>query len=153
MKKRLLLFTTFLFTIFFITACSTKTPLNSNDFVDLIEQNEYKTTNVINQFTDYTQIKNAFIAQDKGMNYQIEYYELDTIDSAKSFYKGNKEIFQKQENIKSHTKVDLDNYEKYTQSTDTVYSSISRIDNTVVYANVKIEYKDKIIEIIKKLGY
>ena len=153
MKKKIVLMTTLIISIFLITGCSTKTPLNSTDFVDLIEQNDYKTTNVINQFSDYTQIKNAFIAQDKEMRYQIEYYELDTEESAKSFYKGNKAIFQKLENIKSRTKVDLKNYEKYAQSTDSVYSSISRIDNTIVYANVKIEYKDEVIEIIKKLGY
>lgn len=153
MNKKILLGIVLLLSVFMVTGCETKTPLEPKDFVDLIEQNEYKTTNVLNQFEQYDQIKNAFVAQDKEMRYQIEYYQLDTIESAKSFYNGNKEIFQKMENIKSRTNLNQDNYERYAQSTDSAYSSISRIDNTILYANVKIEYKEEVKEIIKKLGY
>ena len=153
MKKKLLLVFILLLGVFTITGCTTKTPLTTNDFVDLVEQNNYKTTNVTEQFSTYAQIKNAFVAQDSEMRYQIEYYELDTNENAKSFFEGNKKIFEKQSNIKSHTSVNLNNYNKYSQSTKTVYSVISRIDNTVVYANVKIEYKKEVQDIIKKLGY
>ena len=151
MKKKLILLLLLILVI--ITGCSKKTPLNSIDFVDLIEQNEYKTTNVKDQFSDYSQIQNAFIAQNKEMTYQIEYYELDTIDNAKSFYNGNKDRFKKMEKVKVYKNIDLDNYEKYVQNTDSVFSLIARIDNTIVYANTKIEYKDEVQDIVEKLGY
>ena len=153
MKKRLLLIIVLLFSTFIVTGCDTKTPLKPNDFVDLIEQNNYKTTNVKNQFSDYSQILNAFIAQDSEMRYQLEYYELDNEESAKSFYDGNKKVFQKMENIKSRSNVNQENYQKYSQSTETAYSVISRIDNTIIYANVKVEYKKEVNAIINKLGY
>ena len=151
MKKKLILLLLLILVI--ITGCSKKTPLNSIDFVDLIEQNEFKTTNVKDQFSDYSQIQNAFIAQNKEMTYQIEYYELDTIDNAKSFYNGNKDRFKKMEKVKVYKNIDLDNYEKYVQNTDSVFSLIARIDNTIVYANTKIEYKDEVQDIVEKLGY
>ena len=153
MKKRLLLFLTFLFSVFLVTGCGTKTALEPNDFVDLIEQNGFKTTNVKEQFSAYSQIQNAFVAQDTGMRYQLEYYQLDTEENAKKFFDGNKDIFEKMKNIKSHGEVNLGNYQQFTQDTDTAYSLLSRIDNTVIYANVKIEYKDEVKKIIKKLGY
>ena len=33
------------------------------------------------------------------------------------------------------------------------YVGVIIVDNTVIYANVKIEYKDEVKKIIKKLGY
>lgn len=152
MKKKIILLLVIV-SLFMLTGCSTKTPLEANDFVDLVEQNNYKTTNVVEQFSTYAQIKNAFVAQDSEMRYQIEYYELDTDENAKTFFEGNKKIFEQQSNKKSHSSVNLNNYNKYSQSTETVYSVISRIDNTVIYANVKIEYKKEVQDIIKKLGY
>ena len=153
MRKKVLLVVLLVLGVFMITGCGKKTPLQPNDFVDLIEQNNYKTTNVLEQFSTYAQIKNAFIAQDSEMRYQIEYYELDTKENAKTFFEGNKKIFEQQSSIKSHSSINLENYNKYSQSTEKVYSVISRIDNTVVYANVKIEYKKEVQDIIKKLGY
>ena len=153
MKKKIGLVIVILTSIFMITGCGSKTALEPNDFVDLVEQKDYQTTNVIDQFSDYSQIKSAFIAQNKKMTYQIEYYELDTEENAKTFYTGNKDIFKGLSNKKSNTEVDLKNYQKYTQSTDNTYSLISRIDNTIIYVNAKIEYKDEINKIIKTLGY
>ena len=153
MKKKILLLLLLIISLFTITGCGKRTPLNSTDFVDLMEQNEYKTTNVKEQFNEYSQIKNAFIAQNSGMTYQIEYYELDTEEDAKSFYNGNRDRFKNMEKIDKYKNIDLDNYQKYVQTTDTVYSLIARIDNTIIYANVKIEYKEEVKKIVEKLGY
>lgn len=153
MKKKILILSLLIISLFTLTGCGKKTPLNSTDFVDLMEQNEYKTTNVNDQFSEYPQIKNAFIAQNSGMTYQIEYYELDTEENAKSFYNGNRDRFKNMEKISSYKNIDLGNYQKYTQKTDDVYSLIARIDNTIIYANVKIEYKDEVKDIVEKLGY
>ena len=135
MKKKILILSLLIISLFTLTGCGKKTPLNSTDFVDLMEQNEYKTTNVNDQFSEYPQMKNAFIAQNSGMTYQIEYYELDTEENAKSFYSGNRDRFKNMEKISSYKNIDLGNYQKYTQKTDDVYSLIARIDNKIGYTD------------------
>lgn len=153
MKRRLFLLIIFTLSIFLVTGCNKKEALSANDFVDLIELNEYQTINVLNQFSDYNQVKNAFIAQNKDMTYQIEYYELDTEDNAIQFYEHNRDIFKKEGKLKTNSEIELNNYQKYTQTTKTTYSIVSRINNTIVYANVKIKYKGDIDKIIETLGY
>ena len=153
MKKSINLLITLILGIVLLTGCVNKNKLDPNDFVDLIEQNNYKTTNVIDNFTTYPKIKNAFVAQNEDMTYQLEYYELETKEDAKLFFNSNKEILGKLEGAKKSTDIEADKYQKYIQSTDTAYSLITRIDNTVIYANVKPEYKDEVNKIIKTLGY
>lgn len=153
MKKSIYLLVTLILGIVLLTGCVNKNKLEPNDFVDLVEQNNYKTTNVIDNFTTYPKIKNAFVAQNEDMTYQLEYYELETNEDAKLFFNSNKEILAKLEGAKATANIETDKYQKYIQSTEKAYSLISRIDNTVIYANVKIEYKDEVNKIIKTLGY
>ena len=56
MKKTITILSILIVSIMLITGCSTKTSLDSTDFVDLIEQNGYKTTNVKDQFKEFPQI-------------------------------------------------------------------------------------------------
>lgn len=153
MKKKIIIGIIAILGLFTLTGCNNKKALNANDFVDLVEQNNYITTNIINDFNNYPQIKSAFIIQNKDMTYQIEYYELDTVENTKTFYEGNIKVFKQQENIKKKNKVETDNYQKYTQETDTVYSFISRIDNTIIYLTVDMKYKDEVNKLIEKIGY
>lgn len=140
--------------LFLLTGCENNNAINAEDFVDLMEQNEYQTTNVKSQFTDYPQIKNVFIAQNNDMTYQIEYYEFTNDDYAKRFFISNRDIFKKtKDKIKARTQNDYDNYQKYTQTTEKAYSLIVRLDNTAIYANVKPEYEEDLDKVISLLGY
>lgn len=143
-----------IFGLFLLTGCDNNTAIAAEDFVDYMEQNEYQTTNVKSQFSNYPQIKNVFIAQNNDMTYQIEYYEFTNDDYAKRFFLANRNIFKEtKEKIKARTQDDKDNYQKYTQTTDKAYSLIVRLDNTAIYANVKPEYEEEVDNIIFYLGY
>ena len=50
-----------IFGLFLLTGCDNNTAIAAEDFVDYMEQNEYQTTNVISQFSNYPQIKNYII--------------------------------------------------------------------------------------------
>ena len=49
--------------------------------------------------------------------------------------------------------VSLKNFESYTLKTNGYYKYVARIDNTLIYANVKEKYENNAKEFIKKLGY
>ena len=46
-----------------------------------------------------------------------------------------------------------DNYDKYIQKTDDYYNSVIRIDNTLLYVSINIDYKNDVKKVINKLGY
>lgn len=99
-------------------------------------------------------VEKAYIAKDSSLKYQIEFYELSDIESAKYFYNYNKEIFETSKTSASMYKsVNVANYEKYTLQTDGKYKVISRIDNTVIYLDVDSQYKNAVDDVLEGLGY
>ncbi|MBP3920364.1 MAG: hypothetical protein J6D28_02245 [Bacilli bacterium] len=150
-KKIILGLLTLIITIC-LTGCGNKTKLTAESFKTKMEENNYKVEEATNQFAKYNYVKKVYIALNE--NYQIEYYELENEEKAKTFYNNNKGIFEKsKENGYSQTNGEFGNYAKYTLKTAGKYKVVSRIDNTVIYLNADEQYKKEIKEILKTIGY
>lgn len=138
-----------------LTACSTsKKQLSVNEFKDLMRENSYYVVNSKEQFNEYDYIEDSYIAIDSDKTYQIEFYKLSDIDNSIAFYNYNKDIFEASNVSNSkYTDVNSSHSSKYTLTTEDSYKVLSRINDTVVYVNVDIKYKDEVKSILKKMGY
>ena len=141
--------------VILLSACSTnKEAVDSNEFKNIMRDNNYYVVNPKEQFSEYDYIIDSYIAIDSNKKYQIEFYELEDDANAIAFYDYNKDIFEASRTTSSvYTDVNLSNNSKYTLTNEDSYKVLSRIDNTVIYINVDEEFKDEIISILKKLGY
>lgn len=138
-----------------VSACdSKKEAIDDEEFRRIMTDEKFEIVNVEKQFEQYGYVDEAYVALEENNNYQIEFYELEDENYAKSFYENNKKIFQASETDSSiYTNVDLTESNKYTLTTDTEYKVLSRIDETVIYLNADKEYKKEVQSILKKLGY
>ena len=144
--------------VLLLTACGGKsTAITSKEFMNTMTDEGFNLVDVKEQFNTYEEIKEAYVALSENEEYQIEFYVLDSGESAVRLYNYNKELFeQSKENsstMSAYTSVDLSNKNKYTLSVDGKIKLLSRIDNTMIYLNVESQYKDKVKTILKKLGY
>ena len=132
-----------------------KQPITVSEFKEIMEDKDFEIIDAIDQFEDYNDyIKKAYIALEEDYDYQIEFYKLDEEDDAIDFYKTNKEIFEDSKGSSSvETKVSMGNNSKYTLKTKDEYKVVSRIEDTVIYADVDEKYEDEVKEILKEIGY
>ena len=127
--------------------CSKKS-ISVDKFKDIMRDNDYYVISIKDQFEEYEYIKEAYLARNNSIN--IEYYNMIDTDNTDAFYDYNKDI------IEAH-KTKYDTYKefskKYTLATEDVYMVISCIDTTCIYVDTDIKNKDKVNNILKKLGY
>lgn len=138
--------------IILTTGCINKKALTPEKFKDKIEEKKFIVGDATDQFTDYDYIEKMYVAQNKDLTYQIEYYSMTNESKAMSFYESKKATFEKVSYTSSST-VSKGNNSKYTQTGGGKYSVVSRIDNTVIVLDVAKEYKEEINEILKDLDY
>ena len=141
--KRLII----LFLLLFTIGCSTKS-IDTSKFKDIVRDNGYYVISIKNQFSDYSYITDALLARKDDIN--IEFYIMIDSENAKAFYDLNKEIIDA---YRTSNSVYKDKKNKYTLSTDEKYMVISLKNNTCIYVDTDIKNKDKVNNILKKLGY
>lgn len=140
--------------VLLLTGCTNKTAISETDFKSKMEEKNFVVQDATYQFENYEYVKKALLAQKEDYSYQIEFYILDTITNAESFFETNKDIFEESKsNGSTETSVSLGNNDKYTLSTDGQYKLISRIDNTMIYLNVAEENREEVKELVEELGY
>ena len=131
-----------------------KVALTSNDFKTRLEEKNYIVEDATYQSTDDDNINEMYIATSEDGAYKLEFYILENADYAKMFYNVNKEASEKAKGSSySQSNISLKNYSKYSLSSNNKYKVISRVDNTVIYANVDDEYKEVIKDLLKEIGY
>lgn len=132
-----------------------KEPITAGDFKDIMEDKDFEIIDAKeNQLTEYDYVKKAYVALEEDYDYQIEFYKLDEEEDAISFYNTNKKIFESYKGSSSaETSVSMGNNSKYTLKTNDEYKVVSRIENTVIYADVDEKYEDEVKEILKEIGY
>ena len=114
----------------------------------------YFVQDATSQFEEYDYVKEVYISAQKELEYQIEFYELNTEQDAISSYNINKSKFEaKKSSTSTYTEVALGNNSKYTLTSNGQYMVVSRIENTFIYVHVDEEYKDEVKKILKELGY
>lgn len=139
--------------IAFNTLNKEKTPMSASTFNATMENKGYIMTDSTSQFAQYENyMTESYIAQKAG--YQIEFYELSSVEHAISMYNTNKTKFESQKtNASASATASMNNYSTYSLTTNGKYKYLSRIDNTLVYVDVDESYKDIVKDIVKEIGY
>ena len=106
------------------------------------------------EYSSHNEIVRSYVAAPSDLSYQIEFLELDSDASAKNMFASNQRIFQDTSSSnKAESSVSVSNYAKYTLESNGKYKVISRIDNTLVYVDAEIKYKDDVNKLLDELGY
>ncbi len=147
--KKILMVLMLVLCAFTLTACGKKEALSDNDMKTKLAELGFD----VNDLTSYMEDPNVKVVRSANNGkYQIEYYVFKTNDTAKSAYDGNVKTFEESKKYKGEKK-SKDNYDKYIQKTDDYYNSVIRIDNTLLYVSINIDYKNDVKKVINKLGY
>ena len=89
-----------------------------------------------------------------GENYQVEFYIVPSVEQAKRTFAEKKASIEAAKGSASSNKsFQVANYSSFSQTSDGIFSLVSRTDNTFIYFNAGSEYKKEISDIIKDLGY
>jgi len=155
MKKIALVLVVALSLVMFVGCQTTRTPVTADKFATKAEEFGYTVQDAMNQFEEGA-VKNYLLAL-KGIDnidYQIEFAEVHTIEQAIAAYQENYSDFEAVKgSMSSSSTMNMKNYSYYKLTTNGRYHVISRIENTFVYINASVEYKDEIIEFLKIIGY
>jgi len=130
--------------------------LSISRFEAIMEKQGYQLFDSTDQYSDYSEyIKKCSIAIGKYAEYQIEFYELTSNENALALYDENRATFETVATEENPASVDenSDKYSKYVLAVSGRYMVLSRIDNTVVYADVNDDYRAKVENALKVLGY
>lgn len=157
MKKRILIsigaLIIILGTIYLAYFLNTKRAITSDKFIEIIEKEKFKAYNVTNQFGE-DHVKNATVAYNEKLGYQLEFIVFNNNDSAKNAFNLNKKTFE--QNKKEIDKLESSSnnkYSVYSLTTNDKFMYISRINNTLIYVNIDGSFKTDGIKLINKLGY
>ncbi len=127
---------------------------DAESFRSAMQEKGYIVMDAKNQFANYSKIEKVYIAANESYTYQIEFYQISEDAYATSFYNNNKSKFEALKTENSvETNNDLDNNSKYTLTTDDKYKVVSKVNNNIIYLDVKLEYKDTVLKVLEELGY
>lgn len=157
MNKKILLSILGILMLFTFSACKkeeeTRKPITSDSFETVAESIDYETKDVTKTLSSNKGISKAMVARVEN-KYQIEYYTLDDAEVAQKMYNRNKKRFETQKESKDKAEeINSNNYSEYKLTTNGKYKLLSKIDNTLLYADVDEQYKDNVINFAKQLGY
>ena len=131
-----------------------KEPISVKAFKEKMEYKDFEIQDILEQFEGENYIKKACIALEEDYEYQIEFYKLDEEEDAINFYNSKKEPLENSEvSTSSKKERNMGNNSKYIVVTGEKYKVVSRIENTVIYADVDLKYQDKVEELLKEIGY
>ncbi len=147
MKKIIKLFTCLLI-IVTLSGCGSKKALKSNDIKNKLSNLGF-TINDVTSYMEDKNIKNVITANNG--KYQIEFYTFDSKKDAKKAYETNVKNFTI--NKKNKKEKHEDNYDKFTQELSDTYNMVIRLNNTLLYSSINLEYKRDLNKTIKNLGY
>lgn len=149
--KKIILGIITIFIMLLLTGCGNRKALTNNEFSEILGLEGFAITDVTALMEDENI---EVLAAANNNNYQLEYHIYKTTAAAKKAYEGNKKSFEtyKKGNNKEKS-LSGNNYDKYTLELSDEYKVVSRIDNTLVYASINLEYKKDLNIILDKLGY
>ena len=138
--------------IFCLTACGGKKAITTSEFTSICEGENLIVQDVTDQYAEFDYIKEGTAAVDDS--YQIEFYVLEDEDSAKGMFASNKKEFEAMKNnTASEKSISTNHSDVYSLSTSGMYKYLSRVDNTLLYADNMKNSKDDVKKLVDKLGY
>ena len=152
MKKKVFLAFILLLGIFTLTGCVNKKTLTVDEVKTKMEKLGYDVTDNKNKYSDQEYVVNALLIGNS--NFTVDFLEISDIELAKELFESNKERMDGNRNG-NYTNKSLsgNNYESYELVSDGYYMYICRIDNTILYADNKVEFEKEMKQIIKELNY
>ena len=136
------------------TGCGAKEAKTMDDFTALAKELGYTISDCTEQFADYGHIDQAVLAQSPDGKYQVEFYDLDSEESACVFYQENYEILsEREEDAVSHVSSGTDSAQNYEITAKAGFGCVTRVGETCFYAVVDKEYADEVKSFKKELGY
>ena len=153
--RRILKVIVVLFAFLLIIGCSKKQMLSEEEFNDEAKKLNFEIRNISNEL-DREIIMKAVSAV--SYDFSVEYYISSSKENADKVLNFNKDkIFRIKktlpENDYKETKKAGNDYYKYTLSTDKIYSIVSKIENSVMYATSEVKNKKNIDLFFEKMGY
>lgn len=116
-----------------LTSCK-KTPSDTEAFKKLSNAKGYVIYDVTEQYINAPQIKEATIAAPSDKSFQIEFYIITDLDSAKELFKAQSEVMESTKGDSWSGNVSNGkNYAKRTLTTGGKYMVLSYIENTMLY--------------------
>ena len=128
-----------------------KESVTAAEFKKMAEEAGYTVVEATEQFSDTKAIEKVYIALADGKAYQIEFYDIDTVENAQGFFANNQANFASSGG--NYVNVNGRNYAKYSASADGKYKLLSQINDTVIFVNTESEHKDAVQELLDTLGY
>lgn len=139
--------------LFTLTGC-TKTVVSTEQVKSLATGKGYNAVDVISQYAEFTQIKEATVIQESNGNFQFEFYVLDSADSAINMFNTNVTNFDEFDTgTKAKATVNGKNYATYSLTTTDRHRYLSRVDNTLLYVDIDVKYKDEVKAFVEELDY
>lgn len=138
------------FVIFSLTA--KKEPIDILKFESVTIKSGYS-FGVDQEIEKNSAFKNTGFAIDEEDGYQIEFYVLGNSNDARQLFEHMKADLETLNSTSISTTESRANYAKYSATTETHFLYATRIDNTVLYANVDVDDKDEVEKFIEEIGY
>ena len=140
-------------TLFILTGCGNKTAASIETFEQVSKEHGNEIIDITDQYQSYENLEKVIISKNTD-DWNVEFYILNSEDSASSMFNLNKETFEKEKkDTSSQSSSSFGNYETYTLTTGDYYMHLCRVDNTFLYVKVNKENKDAVKKLIKDLGY
>jgi hypothetical protein len=137
--------------VLFLTACGAKTAITPQEFQSAMEQMGYQFVDISAQ---YEAGITAYLAIKSDSSYQIEYYQVASVDSAAQAFAVNRADFETMQGGSSaYVESSGENYAKYALTANDTYYYVSYIDNTMVYATAPSSAKDEVKAAFDAIGY
>lgn len=152
MKKVLIILFSFLI-IITLSGCDKKN-INMDKFTEIMKKNGYSVSNITDKYKSISQLKEAATSINESDKWQIDFYVLDSNESALKIYNNNVDTFKFLKNDKDKEIVKTDkNYSKYILITNNSYGVIAINNNTIIYISANSKAKDKIDKLLREIGY
>lgn len=135
-----------------LTACSSKEAATADAFQKKLESLGYEVVDITAQYAQFEHIQKALGLEKGGVH--IEFFKINSKDAATAMFNGNSERVKKFKSSGAvESSVSVSNYQTYSLTTDETYYTVSRIDDTLIYAYSSKEKKDVLQDILSGLDY
>lgn len=149
MKKIIILLIVIMGTL---TGCvKDKKAITAEEFTSKMEEKGFEVVDRTAQL-EYIQANQCIVASND--DYQLYFYVLYSEEDAMMMHQVNKQEFKENKGkLWSESDVNINNYNFYSITSNGMYSVISRVSDTLIYAEESKEKKGEIKSILKELGY
>lgn len=148
-----------LMTVALLTACGDKKVITPEDFSQKATADDMQIGDATEQYAQYDHIVNVTVAKHSD-GWQVELLTSKDAETAIGMYESNKEDFEntgssatEDQTGSAYSQISVGNSNVYSAERGGKFQYLCRVDNTLLYANIDMQYKDAAQDFIKKIGY